>query len=311
MIEQRPITNREEWLGWRKLDVTASVIGALFDVHPYVTALKLYVEKRGVEFPTEETKTMRRGRWLEPAIGAAVAELRPDWEIRAPGLYLRDGTLRLGATPDFYIYGDPRGPGVLQVKSVAPSVYHNDWDHGAEPPLWITLQTATEVMLSNSAFGAVACMLVDPHQMDVQIIDLGPRQPKAEAKIVDAVHEFWQRVQDGIEPEPDYGRDTDVIRALHPREAPGKSINLFGNNHIPELLEHRSILKETITDAEKRCKVIENEIKCLLKDAETVTGLQGWRITYKTESIKGYEVKPRTQRPLRITDKREGKEATA
>jgi predicted phage-related endonuclease len=310
MIEQRPITNREEWLGWRKLDVTASVIGALFDVHPYVTALRLYVEKRGVEFPTEETKTMRRGRWLEQAIGSAVAELRPDWKIEAPNVYLRDGTHRIGATPDFFLHGDPRGLGVLQAKSVAPSVYHGQWDHGAEPPLWITLQTLTEMMLAEAAFGAVACMLVDPHQMDVQIFEV-PRNPAAEAKIVDAVHEFWKRVQNGIEPEPDYGRDADVIRALHPRETPGKSIDLAGNNLVPELLDIRSSLKDTIADADKRCKAIENEIKYLLKDAETVTGLQGWRISYKTEDVKGYDVKQRTQRPLRITDKREGKEATA
>ena len=49
-IETRQITSRDEWLQWRKQDITASVIGALFNVHPYKTALQLYVEKRDAEF---------------------------------------------------------------------------------------------------------------------------------------------------------------------------------------------------------------------------------------------------------------------
>ena len=96
-IERRAIVDREQWLDWRRQDVTASAIGALFRVHPYTTKLCLYAEKRGVEFPDEDNKVKRRGRWLEPAVAEAVRELRPDWTIEPPRCYLRDPELRLGA----------------------------------------------------------------------------------------------------------------------------------------------------------------------------------------------------------------------
>lgn len=307
-IEQHPIVDHEQWLAQRRRDVTASRIGGLYGIHPYVTALRIYAEKRGVEFVEQENAVMRRGRWLEPAVAKAVGEKRPDWTLEAPNVYLRAPELRLGATPDFYIKDDPRGRGVLQAKTVAPSVYHRDWADGAEVPFWITLQCLTEMMLSDAAFGAVAVLLVDPHFMDVNILEV-PRNEIAEAKIIAAVRDFWRMVDDGREPEPDYGRDTDVIKALAPRESPGKSIDLAGNNELPALLDQRAQLRERIRSDESRCEAIETEIKFLLRDSESATGLPGWRISFKTTHYKEYTVTARDRRVLRITDKRKSETA--
>ena len=304
MIEHRAITNRNEWLEWRKQDVTASVIGALFGVHPYTTALRIYAEKRGTEFPeAEDNKAMRRGRWLEPAVAKAVSEKQECWRLTAPNLYLRDPDLRLGATPDFYIENDPRGLGILQCKTVAPSVYHRDWLGGKEPPLWVTLQCATEMMLADAAFGAVAVLLVDPHDMDCDILEV-PRNPAAEDKIISAVRSFWQQVANGIEPDPDFARDADVIKAMVPRETPGKVVDLTGNNELPNMLATRAALMERIKEDEGRCEEITAEIKYLLGDAEVATGIPDWRITFKTQDRAGYSVPPKTLRILRIHDRR-------
>jgi len=305
-IERRTITGRDEWLQWRKQDVTASRVGALFGVHPYETALRLYAEKRGVEFPDADNKTMRRGRWLEPAVATAVEEERPQWQLRAPKVYLRDPDLRLGCTPDYFIDGDPRGLGVLQAKTVAPSVYARDWHNGSEIPLWITLQALTEMMLADAAFGVVAALLVDPHAMDVAILDV-PRHPDSEAKIIAAVSSFWLCVATGQEPDPDFARDADVVKLLTPRETPGKQIDFSRHNELPAMLAERAALLKTMGDAEDRCDEIETEVKHLMGDAEFANGLPDWRITYKTQKRAGYTVAPKEPRVLRITDSR-GKE---
>ena len=308
-IEHRTITSRDEWLEWRKQDVTASVVGALFGVHPYTTALRIYAEKRGVEFDNQETAAMRRGQDLEPAIPNFVRRKRPEWKLEAPNLYLRDPDLRLGATPDFLIHNDPRGLGVLQAKTVAPSVYHRDWLDGAEIPFWITLQTLTEMMLTDVAFGAVACLLVDPHNMDCIVLDV-PRHPPSEEKIVTAVRSFWLCVGTGIEPDPDFSRDAEVIKALMPRETPGKKIDFSGNNQLIEMLEQRADLKARISQFEEACEAIETEIKFRMGDAEIGNGLPDWRITFKVQNTKEYLVKARSSRVLRITDKRPQAEAS-
>jgi predicted phage-related endonuclease len=303
MIERRPIVDREEWLEWRKLDVTASRVGALFGVHPYETALRLYAEKRGVEFPDADNKTMRRGRWLEPAVATAVEEERPDWKLRAPRVYLRDPDLRLGCTPDYFIDGDPRGLGVLQCKTVAPSVYAREWLGGSEIPFWIVLQTLTECMLADAAFGVVAALLVDPHNMDVAILEV-PRHADSELKILVAVRNFWRNVADGIEPDPDFQRDAEVIKLLVPRETVGKTVDFSGHNELPAILEERATLMRHIKEADDRCGEIETQIKFLMEDAEIANGLNGWRITFKSTQRAAYTVPAKTLRILRITDKR-------
>jgi predicted phage-related endonuclease len=302
-IERKPITDRNEWLAWRRQDVTASVVGALFGAHPYTTALHIYAEKRGVEFPDQDNKVMRRGRWLEPAVAKAVEELRPDWKLEAPNVYLRDPDIRLGCTPDFYIHDPVRGLGVLQCKTVAPSVYARDWHNGSEIPFWIVLQTLTECMLADAAFGAVAALLVDAHAMDCAILEV-PRHADSELKILVAVRNFWQQVIIGIEPDPDFGRDADVIKLLTPRERPGKQVDFSGHNELPAMLDERADLMAVIKDADDRRSEIEAQIKYLMGDAEFANGLPDWRITYKTQKRAGYTVPPKEPRVLLIKDQR-------
>lgn len=309
-IERRPIVDRESWLKWRHEDVTASTVGALFGCHDYCTALRLYAEKRGVEFEDKgDNKIMRRGRWLEPSVGKAVSELRPEWTIETPNVYLRDPDARIGATPDFFIHGDPRGLGVLQAKTASPHIVARDWDEGREAPLWIVLQCATEMMLADAAFGAVAVLIVDPYLMDAHVIEL-PRIAAAETKIRNAVERFWQTVAAGEEPEPDFARDADVIKALRPRETAGKGIDLSGNNELPILLDQRAQLHAEINEADETCKQIDAKIKYLMGDAEFATGLNGWRITYKTGHRAGYTVAPKRLRTLRILPKNVQREQT-
>jgi predicted phage-related endonuclease len=302
-IERRPIVDRKQWLAWRRQDVTASTVAALFGCHPYLSALRVYIEKCGIEFPDNDNAAMRRGRLMEPAVGLAVAEEHPEWTIRTAREYLRAPELRFGASPDFYIDGDPRGLGVLQVKSAAPSVYDREWNDG--PPFWITLQTLSECILTDAAFGIAAALRVDAYDMTVAIHEI-PRHADAEARILQAIAKFWNDVENGREPDPDYGKDADLLKIIAPREAAAdKAIDLSGNNELPELLAERALLLARKKHDDERCKEIETEIKFLMRDAAIISGLPDWRISWKIEPRKGYTVEPSAPRVLRIYDKRE------
>jgi hypothetical protein len=303
--EVRQITDRDTWLAWRRDFVTASQIGGLpaFRAHPFYTPLRIYASMRGVEFPNDDNKILRRGRWLEPAVAKAVSELRPEWTLSAPGVFLCDPEIGIGATPDYFITGDPRGLGVLQCKTVAPSVWRREWDEGRDVPLWVTLQCLTEMHLADARFGAVAVMLVDAHAMDVQILDV-PRHAAAETKLIAEVKRFIDDVRNAREPEPDFERDGAVLKLLIPREVPGTQIDLSGDNMVPKLLAHRARLMAQLKRDKERCTEIENRLRFLMGDAAIVTGLDDWGITYRTEHRKGYTVDPSEPRVLRIRDRR-------
>ena len=301
MIERHEITGRDMWLEMRKQDVTASAIGALFGAHPYMTALRLYMEKSGVEFPPiEENKVMRRGRLLEGAVALAVADALPEWRIAKNNFYYRDTELRLGATPDFLIDGDPRGLGVLQTKTAAPSVFIRDWNNGKEIPFWITLQNLVECMLTGATFGVVAVMSVDAFNLECVIIPV-PRHDGAEQRIKLAVMKFWDDVAKRNEPAPDYGRDASLLPLIAPLAVKDKLIDLSGKNEMPVMLEQRERIIEQIAGLEKRKEEIETELKFEIRDGERVVGLDDWSISYKNQDRAGYTVPPKTGiRVLRI-----------
>jgi predicted phage-related endonuclease len=298
-IERHEIVNRAQWLALRKADVTASRVGALFAAHPYVTPLRLYMEQAGVEFPEqEETPVMRRGRLLEGAVAMAVAEQRPDWTVTKNNFYYRDPEHRLGATPDFFIDGDPRGLGVLQTKTAAPYVFERDWDNGKTIPFWIMLQTLTECLLTGAAFGVVAPLRVDAFDLACPILEI-PRHPTAEAKIYEAVGQFWHDVRTGHEPEPDYGKDASLLPILAPRAVEDKIADLSTDNELPVLLAQRQQLRTDIRAYEARCDAIEAELKFKMRDAERAH-LPGWSITWKNQHREAFTVAAKDMRVLRI-----------
>jgi predicted phage-related endonuclease len=302
-IERRNIEDRNEWLKWRRQDyITASTVGALFGYHPFVSALKLYVAARGVEFAETDNATMRRGRLLEQAFPLAVQEERPQWTIESAKVYLRNPELKLGATPDFFIHNDPRGLGILQAKTTSAEIFTREWDQGNLVPDWIIDQVLVECSLADARF-AIVGVLVDPYRLDLKLIDV-PIDQQRLGRIVAAAKQFRDDVEAGREPAPDFGKDAEVIKALSPRETKGITVDLSGNNQVPDLLARRSSIRERIERDKADCEVIETELKYLIGDAEFATGLSGWRITYKIEPRKGYTVEPSNPRVLRILDRR-------
>jgi predicted phage-related endonuclease len=300
-VERRQIIDRATWLEWRKLVVGASEVGALFDQHPFLTKLKLFMIKSGMEFENPDTPIMRRGRWYEPAVGAAVREKFPEWEIEPANCFLSDPVERIGASPDFYIEHNRRR-GVLQAKTVTWKSLENNWGGGKQAPLWIQLQLATEMMLENAPFGATAALVVDAYNPEVFVIPQ-ERHVAAEEKILRAVKKFWEDVATGVEPVPDFERDRELVRALYPKEVKGLRVDLSGNNTLPVMLAHRAQLKHDVAESIKICDAIDTEIVSLMGSAE-IGELPDWEITFRSHTRKEYTVPAQTVRPLRVVDRR-------
>jgi predicted phage-related endonuclease len=300
-IERIPITDREQWLGLRKQDVTASVVGALFGMHPWQTIAGLHAEKCGLDLPgpDPESAVIRRGNALEPVVAEQVAKLRPEWKITKNDRYYRDAHARIGATPDFLVEGDPRGQGVLQTKTVGPGKFKKEWGEpeAPTPPLWIILQNATEVMLADAAFGAVGVLVIGDFTFDCHVIEV-PRHKATEHKIRVAVHSFWEALKVGHVPKLDYERDGDLVRLMYPTTVAGKVIDLRGNNRIIELLETRERQAGLEKEAKARKIEAETEIREKLGDAEFAL-VPGWQVTLKSQTRHEHIVKESTFRVLR------------
>ena len=279
--EVREIPDRLTWLQWRRNDLTASRIAALFSAHPYLSREQLADDLRGLSVKGD-TPAMRRGRILEPAVAAALAEEHPDWTLTKATTYHRLPQHRLGATPDLWLGDD----GLVQIKTVDP----REWEKWrGKVPLAYSLQTLTELLVTGRARGVLAVMVLSSsfpvHEFEV------PRHASAEKRILEAVKRWW------------HDWDRGKISASVPAEAiaaevdDGSHLDLSSDNELAMLLPERAALKAN----EKRLAEIDEAIKAKLGTARTAW-LPGWSIAYPTLSRKEYVVKAGTYRRLTIKE---------
>jgi hypothetical protein len=303
MIERIKITSRDQWLENRSKDVTASIAGALLGVHPYSTAYGLYLLKKGlIHEDPEETGPMRRGRLLEPVAVQMLREDRPDWTIHdhPVGYYYRDSAARIGATPDVLATDADGKMGIIQVKSVEPSIFRRDWkieDGSIEPPLWIVVQGIIEAHLTGADWAAVAPMVIG-FGVEMPIIPI-PIHAGILDRIKAEVATFWQRIDEGHNYEPDYARDGSLIAKLYPNDN-GIEIDLSFDNEAPMYVDQLEAARAAKKIAEAEEKIAKTGLADKIGAASIALLSDGRRISHKQQTRAGYFVSETSFRTLRI-----------
>ena len=282
----RPIFSLGEWLRWREGVLTASRVPALFDAHPYLSRSQLAAEIGGQS--QGSNAAMRRGRILEPAVAAAIAEEYPKWDVRKAAEFHLLPDLRLGCTPDYL--GTAPGGGALniQCKTVAPQQWER-WQGKA--PLGYLLQTATENLILDTEAGVLAVLVLSP-SYPLFCFDV-PRHEAAEARILGAAAEWWRAWDAGEIAAP---ADPDGLPEAFDD---GSSKDLSDDNRIRELLEEHERLKADASATKSRLGAVEYEIKNRVGPARFAQ-VPGWLIRFPTISAKEYTVAARTYRRLDI-----------
>lgn len=300
-ITATTIYSHDQWQQLRSQDVTASVVGALFGVHPYMTVGKLQVEKvEGVSFARADSAVIRRGHALEKIVAEEVfRKFGEECAITKATEYFRDVDARLGATPDYWITmeGKP-GRGILQCKTVGSLAFRRAWDDEKVIPFWVSLQAITEMMLTDSKWGMVAVLVIGDFEFGLNTY-FCERHPGAEQRIRTAAIEFWTAIDEGREPRIDYARDGELLKALYPREVTDKTLDLSGDNRILDLLESRESFRVSVKKLEDGLTEIDNEIRHKMGDAELATA-RGWLLTNRTHHRKERLMPASEYRVLRV-----------
>ena len=293
--EQWAITDRGMWLEMRRHDLTASAIGAIFGVHPYVSAEQLAARMRGTSDAgtsmPPDNPSMRRGRILEAGVAVAVAEERPQWALEKALAYHRMPGHRLGATPDYFIRStDPAEPGlgILEIKTTNPQKW-DEWH--AAPPLAYKLQVLVQMMCTGADYGWIATMVTSP-SLPVFYTPV-PRHRAAEERIKAAAAAWWAEFDSGLLAAPA------EAAGLADLLDDGSSIDLSGDNALPALLDEREMLKQSVTAEEARLKEIDYAIKNRIGRART-GWLPNWTISYATQHRRETIIPARDIRVLRV-----------
>lgn len=297
-VQRIAIENREQWMGLRGQDITASVAGALFQEHQYATRYGLYLEKAGLAPPQEEvTPTVTedsiilppilRGTLFEKTAIEMVRLLKPDWSVfAANNAYYRMPAARIGATPDvFATRPDVPGLGIIQVKTTDGLIFRKKWvneDGEVEIPAWIAIQAIVEAKLTGATWACVALM-IGGINTELKLFDI-PIHAGVWARLVEEVADFWRRVDECDAPEPDYARDGDLVRSTYQGDE-GLEVDWSTDNRVPAILDERAELKaveKAGAEAEKKRKALEVELLAKLGNAASGRAPDGRVVRVKT-----------------------------
>ena len=305
-ITSTSISDDAQWHDLRKQVIGASEAAALVGEHPYLSYWGLWARKRGMLPPPDDNGAMERGRRLEPVAVAMIRDRYPEFDIIVPApvlipprMHYADAEFGIGATPDMVVEDKQRGQGVIQIKSVAPGEFRKTWrgeSDAVQVPVWIAIQALMEAHLTGSQWAAVAPLVVD-YGIECPLIEVPLHAGILETIKAEAL-QFWRRVLQGREPDPDYRRDGALIRAVLGADD-GSEIDLSGDDDLPALVDLREVLMARIRQDEKDKKAIDARIEHRMGNA-AVARFKGGLITFKTVNRAAHEVKASTYRQLRV-----------
>lgn len=268
--------NEADWLAMREQDVTSTEVAALFGASPYLTEFELYHRKIGaLSSEVEENERMRWGKRLEAAIAEGVAE-DLGLIVEPFKTYMRMPALRMGSSFDYKVVGlregwsgdetfrdlfRVHGPGIMEVKNVDGLAFRRGWLDGTEieAPLHIELQAQHQLEVSGLQWCVIAPLI-------------GGNTPKPFARIRDEVvaeavrkkvAEFWQRVDQGIAPDPDFLKDASAIGQLYGNED-GTEVDMSDNAYLAVLCDEYQQAGKEERAASDRKRALKAEILTLI-----------------------------------------------
>jgi predicted phage-related endonuclease len=306
-IQRFPVADRQQWLDLRKNDVTGSEVGALFDVHRYLTPAKLYTLKSGGMVEEQKADAViSRGVKLESFVASEVAAKHPELSIAKGVNYYRDTKNRIGGTPDYIFFdkeSDSIGKGVLEIKTVGRSDFIRIWRGGDPegeiiPEPWQLLQLMTYVYLTDAKFGKFAVLPVGEWEpMEVHVVDV-PRNNDVIDQIIVRTRRFWDDINEGIEPKFNFEKDAEVIKAMYANVRPGSTVDYRGDEEFRDTVALYNQFSEQEKQYKERKEVMAAKIRVQMGEYEVALA-DGWDVSLKEQHRKEFISKATSFRVLR------------
>jgi putative phage-type endonuclease len=207
------ITVRDEahWHELRAKNIGGSDVSALFGLSSFSTRWQLWMEKAG-KLPAEDldgNKAVQAGKFLEAGIAQWAAAIW-NWNInKVEEYHTANDVPGMGATLDYALASGV--PVEIKWNSGFGDGWKYEGDTIIEAPENYILQVQHQLACYDS--GAEYAWLVvllrnEPRRMKV------PRHNGIISTIKQEVADFWQSINDGVEPDPDFNLDADAIDRL-------------------------------------------------------------------------------------------------
>ena len=266
----------ENQLLWKKGKISASVLPAIFNRHPYITSMDLFLELRGMLNPQKATEAMDTGNDLEDGVCRWASRTLGKMD-RIKGLGYSANDCPLIAHPDRIVRKDGS---VFEAKTVRFKNLDNE-----DIPQDFMIQVFGQLICKPDAPMGYCGVLTGGFNKVLYTVE---RDKDFEDELKEGVRLFDRMVKENIAPDDSYAH-YDVIKRVKQRK--GKVIQLsLKPEEVGELIELQSVTEARLM-YEKREKILKAKYLTKLGDAEIAEIPGVGEISYIGYPSKGYEVK--------------------
>lgn len=269
--------SREEWLKARRQGIGGSDAAAIAGLHPYKTAIQVYLEKIGEIGEEEAGEAAYWGTKLEDVV-AEEFSTRTGFKVSRRNAILQhpEHKFMLANIDRFFMHPE-RGRGVLECKT-ASAYKAGEWE-GDKIPDHYVIQVQHYLAVTGLQFGAIA-VLVGGNRFLYKLVE---RDEEIIRYLIQIESSFWQMVEARTPPPLDGSKAaTDLLDMLYPVEqvkAEQPPIELPPAAY--DLIAAYEQAKAEEKAASERKEAAANQLKALLGDYEI--GIVGdRRVIWKT-----------------------------
>lgn len=275
-------SSKSEWLRFRSEDITSTEAAALFGLSPYTTLFELWHRKRDAALVTiEENERMKWGTRLQDPIARGLAADN-NLSIRAMPEYMRLTEERAGSSFDYRIIRfdgavDCDDDGIFEAKNVDSLAFREGWavdDSGIEAPPHIEIQVQHQLWVSGLRWARIGALIGG----NKGVIITRVRDEKIIGEIKTRIAAFWKSIKEGIEPAPDFARDSEFVVRLNSFAEPNKTVDMTADGELEALAKEYKALGDAASTADKERKAIKAQLLVKIGDAEKAVG-DGFTIT--------------------------------
>lgn len=265
----------EDWLAQRTQGIGSSDIATIVGLNPYKTPYQLWREKTGqIQEPQEETFAMKRGHYLEDAVAKFFEDESGKTVIQRSAqedIYVHPEYSWARVSPDrrywlTSVRNDEQG--VLECKTAR-------WDVDGDnlPPYWFT-QLQYQLGVMGREKGSLAWYSLTRDSFDYRDIILVPDYFNW---LMEEAERFQKdNIEGGNEPSLTNAEDVLIKYAKH---TPGTYKE--ADDHLAIKIEELKSIKANIKKSEEEQKLIEDEIKVFIGEAESLNYHGGILATFK------------------------------
>ncbi len=271
-----------EQLAERKKSLGGSDAGAVLGLSPYRTPFDVWLDKTGRAPELDDTDAMFWGRVLEDTVAKVYADRSGD-KIRRRGFERSREFPWMHANIDRVIVGDPRGVGVLEIKT-AGQYSADDWGESGtnQIPEHYYAQVAHYLAVTGYTWARLAVLIGG---RDFRVYDV-PRDDEIIDRLIDLERDFWRLVETDMPPEPTNAAD---MAKRWPKDT-GAAV--VADDEMMAKVEMLRTITTRIKSYNEQKTELETAIKGFMQSATTLVDAAGTPLaTWKTQTTRRLDTK--------------------